>query len=186
MIMVGDQFGISVAISKDGNTIAAGGFLNNGGGTDAGHVRVFTWSGIGWVQQQNDIDSELEGGQFGVSISLDENGNTFAAGGFSPGDSGNGFARIFDIETVGIFENESTLPINLFPNPNNGTFQVQLHDLINDNTTIRVLDLLGNIIYQEVLNSPSLIIDLNNQDRGVYIVQFQNGNVSSNNRIVIE
>jgi hypothetical protein len=37
----GDRSGISVAISSDGTTVAIGAITNNGGGSNAGHVRVY-------------------------------------------------------------------------------------------------------------------------------------------------
>ena len=36
-----DAFGWSVSLSADGSHLAAGGYANDGNGTDAGHVRVF-------------------------------------------------------------------------------------------------------------------------------------------------
>ena len=41
----GTGFGFSVSLSADGSRLAAGGYYNDGNGTDAGHVRVFTPSG---------------------------------------------------------------------------------------------------------------------------------------------
>ena len=37
----GDSFGVSVSLSANGNTVAAGAWLNDGNGTESGHVRVF-------------------------------------------------------------------------------------------------------------------------------------------------
>jgi len=37
----GDEFGVSASLSADGSRLAAGGSLNDGNGTDAGHARVF-------------------------------------------------------------------------------------------------------------------------------------------------
>lgn len=41
-----DWFGHSVAISADGETVAAGAFRNDGNGPESGHVRVFDLSGV--------------------------------------------------------------------------------------------------------------------------------------------
>ena len=38
-----DKFGDSVALSEDGKILAIGTSLNDGNGTDSGHVRVFEW-----------------------------------------------------------------------------------------------------------------------------------------------
>jgi len=41
-----DYFGESVALSSDGTRLAAGGSLNDGTGSNAGHVRVFDYDGV--------------------------------------------------------------------------------------------------------------------------------------------
>lgn len=39
-----DLSGFSVSSSADGNTVAIAALLNDGNGTDAGHVRVYNWN----------------------------------------------------------------------------------------------------------------------------------------------
>ena len=71
----GDRFGGSTAISSNGSRVAIGADNNDGGGTDAGHVRVFDWDGSVWTQAGDDIDGEsagdLMGFKGGVSLSSD-------------------------------------------------------------------------------------------------------------------
>ena len=76
----GDQSGISVSLSSDGNTVAIGAPYNDGAGSWAGHVRVYHWNGSAWVQQGADIDGEAAGDQSGYSVSLSSDGNTVAIG----------------------------------------------------------------------------------------------------------
>ena len=54
----GDASGTSVSLSSDGSRLAIGANLNNGNGSNAGHVRVYEWDGISWVQLGLDIDGE--------------------------------------------------------------------------------------------------------------------------------
>jgi hypothetical protein len=75
-----DSFGWAVALSADGNTLAAGGDYNNGNGTSSGHVRVFTWDGLTWIQKGTDIDGEAAYDHSGYSVSLSTDGNTLAIG----------------------------------------------------------------------------------------------------------
>ena len=44
----GDWSGISVALSSNGTVVTIGALFNDGGGTDAGHVRVYINAGVGW------------------------------------------------------------------------------------------------------------------------------------------
>jgi hypothetical protein len=76
----GDQLGYSVSLSADGNVVAAGAPFNDGSGANAGHVRVFGWSGAAWVQRGTDIDGAVAGDQFGNSVSLSADGAVVAIG----------------------------------------------------------------------------------------------------------
>ncbi len=88
-----DHFGYSVAISRDGNTLAVGAFLerSKSAGIDgdqsddsfwnAGAVYVFTRHGSAWVQQAyvkaSNPSSEAE---FGSAVALSADGSTLAVG----------------------------------------------------------------------------------------------------------
>jgi len=89
----GDQFGYSVAVSGDGNTLAAGAIGEdssatgiNGNQADnsmngAGAVYVFTRSGATWAQQAYVKSSKpARNIMFGYSVSLSANGDTMAVG----------------------------------------------------------------------------------------------------------
>lgn len=75
-----DRFGNSVSISDDGTRIAIGGFLNNGNGFGAGHVRMYQENNGNWTQIGQDIDGEAPGDQSGKSVSLSANGKRVAIG----------------------------------------------------------------------------------------------------------
>ncbi len=73
----GDYSGISVAMSYDGNTVAIGAYFNN---SQIGHVRVYDWSGINWIQRGIDIDGVAVGGRSGWSVAISSDGNIVAIG----------------------------------------------------------------------------------------------------------
>ena len=73
----GDNFGISVAMSADGNRIAIGAPYNT---ISAGHVRVYSWNGTAWTQTGNDIDGEADSDQSGYSVAMSADGNRIAIG----------------------------------------------------------------------------------------------------------
>ena len=74
----GDQSGFSVSM-PDANTVAIGAFANDGTAKDAGHVRVYSWSGSAWVQKGADIDGEAGSDNSGYSVSMPDS-NTVAIG----------------------------------------------------------------------------------------------------------
>ena len=53
-----DESGFSVSMNGAGDRVAIGAKGNDGNGTDAGHVRIYAWSGTSWTQQGQDIDGE--------------------------------------------------------------------------------------------------------------------------------
>jgi len=81
-----DKAGSSVSM-PDANTVAIGAYMNDGSGTDAGHVRVYKWSGSAWVQKGTDLDGAASQDMFGWSVSMPDS-NTVAMG--APIHSGNG------------------------------------------------------------------------------------------------
>jgi hypothetical protein len=76
------QFGVSVALSADGNTALVGGETDNG---YVGAAWVFTRSGSTWTQQGSKLTASGESGQgiFGVSVALSSDGDTALIGGGS-------------------------------------------------------------------------------------------------------
>ena len=93
----GDQFGYSVSLSHNGNTLAIGGPSNDENGIGSGHVRLFDWNGTSWEQRGFDIDG-IQQDLSGHSISLSPNGNTVAIGspGVVFGGPGNSRVRVYD------------------------------------------------------------------------------------------
>jgi hypothetical protein len=81
----GSSSGTSVAISSDGNTVIAGGILDNG---DLGAAWVFTRSGSTWSQQGGKLVPSNPAGtstDFGQSVALSADGNTALIGGENDG-----------------------------------------------------------------------------------------------------
>jgi hypothetical protein len=110
-----DQFGATVALSSDGNTLAVGAPLEdsaavdidgnqaNNGATQAGAVYVFTRSGTSWTQQAYIKASNTgTGDEFGTAVALSADGNTLAVG-----------ARLEDSAATGIGGDQGD---NLAPN----------------------------------------------------------------------
>jgi hypothetical protein len=77
---LGDRFGTCVAMSSDGTVVAIGGPYNDGTGSDAGHVRVYSYNGSTWIQRSTDIDGMTINYYAGTGIALSGNGNVLAVG----------------------------------------------------------------------------------------------------------
>ena len=99
----GDQFGFSLALSGDGNTLAVGaisedsaaqqinGNQNDDSAESTGAVYVFTRTGGTWGQQAYVKSANGEAGdRFAFSVALSFDGNTLAAAAFDEDGSGRG------------------------------------------------------------------------------------------------
>ena len=100
-----DRFGTSVSMSADGTTFVVGATLNNGNGTDSGHVRVYKFNSTikTYTQLGLDIDGEEASDQFGTSVSISADGSTFAVGASrNNGVNGNisGHVRVYKFNTT--------------------------------------------------------------------------------------
>lgn len=97
---VGDDFGFSVAVNGFGNVLVVGGRNNDGGGSSAGHVRVYTWDGSAWAQRGTDIYGKAAGDQSGYSVATSSVGDRVIIGAQGNADAGEdaGHARIFSYD----------------------------------------------------------------------------------------
>src|SRR6266571_656202 len=79
-----DNFGSSVALSGDGNTLAVGAIGEDGSAAEAGAVYVFTRDVLlsTWTQQGPPVNASIAGALdlFGFSVALSGDGNTLAVG----------------------------------------------------------------------------------------------------------
>ena len=91
------DFSGRVSMNSDGDRVAIGATANDGNGSDAGHVRVYEYSGGSWSQLGSDIDGEAASDNSGYSVSMNSDGNTVAIGASNnDGNGGNsGHARLF-------------------------------------------------------------------------------------------
>jgi len=94
----GDQFGFSISLSDDGNTLAVGanaedssakginGDQNDNSMQSAGAAYIFVRSGTSWTQQAYvKAPNTTANVQFGYSVALSADGNTFAVSAFDEG-----------------------------------------------------------------------------------------------------
>ena len=89
-----DEFGWSVAISDDGTTLAAGAWLNDRGGEDAGSVGIFTWTGLDWSPLGNNLVGSSPLDWVGYSVALSSDGSVVAYGAAQGWIAGSGYVRV--------------------------------------------------------------------------------------------
>ena len=94
-----DEFGISVSLSRDGNTALVGAFFEDTPAANAGSAYVFVRSGSSWSQQAKLTAADgAVGDYFGCSVSLSGDGNTALVGAYNddtPAGANAGSAYVF-------------------------------------------------------------------------------------------
>ena len=154
----------------DANTLAIGAYVNDGGGFEAGHVRVYTWSGTAWEQKGVDIDGEAAGDWSGGSVSMPD-ANTLAIG--APTNDGGGIdaghVRVYSLATVDVSENCLAAPLELYPNPASSILNVVV-DIENLNSAYSIFDNTGRVALTGKLQSEVTSIHLRDLPSGVYTI----------------
>ncbi|MFZ1686735.1 MAG: hypothetical protein WAU70_04910 [Flavobacteriales bacterium] len=117
-----DWFGRAVCM-PDANTLAVGAPYN--GSSDAGHVRIFEWSGSAWVQIWTDVNGEASFDYAGFSLSM-PNAQTLDIGaiGNDANGSGAGQARVFGTMPMAVQEPNGR-GWSATPNPTTGLFTLR-------------------------------------------------------------
>ncbi|WP_150469035.1 hypothetical protein, partial [Cysteiniphilum sp. SYW-8] len=76
----GDEFGSSVALSRDGSTLVIGAKYNDEAFNNAGKTKVYTYNGSSWVAKGSPILGGASSDQSGHWVSVDADGSTIAIG----------------------------------------------------------------------------------------------------------
>ena len=71
--------------------------------------------------------------------------------------------------------------ISIYPNPSNGIFTIKSADIVN----ITIFDITGKMVYTNN-NITQANIDLSKKQKGVYIIELRNNNISINHKIIIK
>ncbi len=90
----------SVSLSADGNRVAIGALYNDGNGANSGHVRIYGFNGVNWVQLGQDIDGEAAEDRSGYSVRLSANGNRVVIAAINNDGNGDnsGHVRIYELQ----------------------------------------------------------------------------------------
>jgi hypothetical protein len=170
-----DQSGHSISLSDNGNILAIGAPANDGNGANSGHVRVYDDILGTWTLRGSEIDGEVAGDTFGRSVSLSSDGSILAVGAYLNDDNGtnSGHVRIYNIATLSITTNSFGPQFKAYPNPSNGSTNIELGSSFQD-VNISIFDLLGKeVMHKTYIDTNKLKIDTQQLPAGVYIVKVE-------------
>ncbi len=93
-------------------------------------------------------------------------------------------SNITNNRTTGIKNSENTFSV--YPNPTNGTLVVSFGNSSTGKTLIKVISMLGEVVYSETVNvvTDKHTVELSKYESGTYIVQITTGNSTITKRII--
>jgi len=131
---------------------------------------TFNWNNNEWTE--GDI-FDLAGGNYDLIVT-DSNGCVFEE-------------SIF-LEPLSIFEIENLNTFNIFPNPTNGTFFLQIEFEKRENVEITITNELGQVI-QRWLRNDNYILEKNSLPQitaGIYFIQIKTANGVATKRLIVQ
>jgi Zn-dependent metalloprotease len=93
------------------------------------------------------------------------------------------------IISTGLLLEKNNLSLEIYPNPGNGIFNLNLIVQQKANLKFTVFNALGQLIYESQLligNEQSEVIDLSNNSKGVYFVKLNNENYNLVKKLIIK
>jgi hypothetical protein len=83
--------------------------------------------------------------------------------------------------TSGINDINNEFKLNIFPNPTNGKFTLNL----SENATVKIYSLIGSLIYDQEVHKGQ-IIDLTNFQKGIYNVKVTTSKHIYSKKLILE
>jgi len=88
------------------------------------------------------------------------------------------------IEGVGFEESNSNSTIQVYPNPNNGAFTIDLGN-VKEISRLKILNMQGQVVFETKANESVVMIELN-EPAGIYLLNVNTGSDSVIRRVVVE
>lgn len=91
------------------------------------------------------------------------------------------------VNCVGIDEDGSKLDFSIYPNPNNGIFEITLSENVSGEINVRIYDLNGRMILSDRVRAEAkLKLDLGNIQRGSYFIELQSNQDLFTKKLLIQ
>lgn len=170
-LAAGNQLGLTVSLSTNGDFIAIGSAFNNvsGSSNSSGHVSVYkNESGI-WTPLGSNIYGKVALDGTGYAISLTPDGTKIAIG--APNNrtmNTSGNVRIYDFNTVLSTDNFTKSNVSIYPNPVKETLNISL----NKNSELKQVSVY-TILNQYLFSVKSIQINVNNLKSGIYFIEVE-------------
>jgi hypothetical protein len=80
--------------------------------------------------------------------------------------------------------------VSVFPNPTNGAISISLEGFEGKKTDLRIMNVIGNVVYREVIQDPEprylRNLDLSKFAKGLYYVKLETATYSEVRKIILK
>jgi len=168
-------------------------------------ILSFAFCAVANAQAPSYLWAKSAGGtsyDYGNSCSTDANGNIIATGFFySPtitfgtttltnADNTGNIADMFIVKLNGVSGIEESAfggeNVSVYPNPSTGMFSIVAPSLKGEKSSIEIYNVLGEKVFQSIINNQSSIINLENQPNGIYFLSIKTEQGIVNKKIIIQ
>ncbi len=102
------------------------------------------------------------------------------------GNSNTCTSTVYALNNTGIEEEQLAQQFQIFPNPTNGSFNVDLTGLfLERDARLSVIDAVGKTVVSRALTSQLTPVELHSAEPGIYLVQLLNNGIMATKRITI-
>ena len=93
---------------------------------------------------------------------------------------------VYNTEKIGVNtpkNNSLEKGLKVYPNPNSGVFNIDSELKLDK---ISVMDLSGRLVYKFNMQSQHEVLNISNFEKGVYLIEFQSGNLTTRERVFVK
>jgi subtilisin-like proprotein convertase family protein len=93
------------------------------------------------------------------------------------------------LQSLSVTDNQLNDSLKLYPNPNNGTFNIVLSTGVSDKISLTMFDINGRLIYEKHMQSSGVLnhkLSLENLQSGLYLLKIKNGNAETIRKVIID
>jgi acylphosphatase len=94
--------------------------------------------------------------------------------------------KAFTLQDVSIYNFINENPIKIYPNPNEGVFNVSVSKELSTYSNLLIFNAFGQFIYEEKLNDINTIIDVSSLAKGIYFVKISSLSYSKIERLILK
>jgi hypothetical protein len=86
---------------------------------------------------------------------------------------------------TGLYNNQFSEFVKVYPNPNNGTFQIKLNSFIADDV-VQIMNTLGQVVYEEKISNSNELTIQSKLEQGIYYLRLQNTYIGQSLKVVVQ